>query len=101
MPNATQTSIIQRENTDYNFYEECLAMQLLSGAEFKMYRYFCSFQEGQNVYKRKEFSRLTGANPRTADLNFDALVNKGYLKYKDNGIYIFFTTPEEKIVSNS
>ena len=99
MPNATQTSVIERANTDYNFYEECLAMQLLSGAEFKMYRYFCNFPKGAHVYKRKEFSKLTGANPRTADLNFDALVNKGYLKLKEFGTYIFFTTPEEKTVN--
>ena len=79
MPNATQTSVIERENEEYNFYEECLAMQILSGAEFKLYRYFCSFHAGVHVYKRKEFSKLTGANPRTADLSFDALVNKGYL----------------------
>ena len=74
-------------------------MQILSGAEFKLYRYFCSFPAGVHVYKRKEFSKLTGENPRTADLSFDALVNKGYLKPKEYGTYIFFTTPEEKIVN--
>ena len=93
MRKDSQTSVIERNSIDTNFIEECLAARELSGAEFKLYRYFCNFPLGMSIYKRSEYCKAMGAVIRTADLNFEALIEKGYLKFKEQGVYIFLTIP--------
>ena len=90
---AIHTTIINRDDVETNFDEECLAANLLSGAEFKLYRYFMNYPAGQTLYTRAKFCAAMGSHPKTADISFHALIEKGYLKEKSENLYNFFTTP--------
>lgn len=90
---AMSTTIINRDDIETNFNEECLAASLLTGSEFKMYRYFMNYPLGQELYNRAKFCAVVGSHPKTADISFNGLVEKGYLQKKSENLYNFFTTP--------
>lgn len=90
---ATQIAVINRTYVDTNFDEECLASQLLTGVEFKMYRYFCNLPAGASMYKRQDFCQRMNVHIKTADSAFSSLIDKGFLKEEQKEVYNFFTTP--------
>lgn len=88
---------IQKSGQAATTQERLAAANKLSGATFKLYTYFDSFENPTILYDRLTATKILNIHRVTINTSFTELCDLGYLVPCAPDVYNFFTTPVEKI----
>ena len=88
---------IQKENEEWLRYENLLEIYKLNGSAFKLYIYFCTFANNEEIlFSPAAIQEETGLAKNSIKNAFNELVLNDYLKKKDKDFFIF--RPVQKMV---